>query len=253
MPTPVYRRVLLKLSGEALKNEASSILDFSYMDTVVEQIKYCVDSGVQVAIVIGAGNIWRGARGTDVNRTRADHMGMLATVINSIGMKDALVRAGLDAHVMTPVMMETFTEPYLCDKAVEYLEKGSVVVLAGGSGAPFFSTDTAAVLRAAEIGADVILMAKHIDGICEKDPVREDGTIDRSVPRFKTVSYDYCLQKGLKATDISASALAKEQKIEMYVFALSDPANIIAAVNGEEIGTLVTYDKNAEIEIHPVG
>ena len=121
MQTPVYKRVLLKLSGEALKRECDSILDFAYVDTVVEQIKLCHDAGVQIAIVVGAGNIWRGAKGTAVNRTRADHMGMLATVINSIGLKDALCRAGLDAHVMTPVMMETFTEPYLRDKAVEYL------------------------------------------------------------------------------------------------------------------------------------
>lgn len=234
MPTPVYRRVLLKLSGEALKNEASSILDFSYMDTVVEQIKYCVDSGVQVAIVIGAGNIWRGARGTDVNRTRADHMGMLATVINSIGMKDALVRAGLDAHVMTPVMMETFTEPYLCDKAVEYLEKGSVVVLAGGSGAPFFSTDTAAVLRAAEIGADVTLMAKNIDAIYTADPRK-----DPSAEPLRQVDYMHILDNHLTAIDITATAFAMENKMPIHIFGLDNPKNISRVIMGEQLGTIV--------------
>ena len=234
MPTPVYRRVLLKLSGEALKNDAASILDFAYMDTVVQQIKHCVDSGVQVAIVIGAGNIWRGARGTDVNRTRADHMGMLATVINSIGMKDALVRAGLDAHVMTPVMMETFTEPYLCDKAVEYLEKGSVVILAGGSGAPYFSTDTAAVLRAAEIGADVTLMAKNIDAIYTADPRK-----DPSAKPLHEVGYMHILDNHLTAIDITATAFAMENKMPIHIFGLDDPENISKVIMGEKLGTIV--------------
>ena len=234
MPTPVYRRVLLKLSGEALKNDAASILDFAYMDTVVDQIKRCVESGVQMAIVIGAGNIWRGARGTDVNRTRADHMGMLATVINSIGMKDALVRAGLDAHVMTPVMMETFTEPYLCDKAVEYLEKGSVVILAGGSGAPFFSTDTAAVLRAAEIGADVTLMAKNIDAIYTADP-----RVDPTATPLREVEYMYILDNHLTAIDITATAFAMENKMPIHIFGLDDPENISKVIMGETLGTIV--------------
>ena len=234
MPTPVYRRVLLKLSGEALKNDAASILDFAYMDTVVDQIKRCVESGVQVAIVIGAGNIWRGARGTDVNRTRADHMGMLATVINSIGMKDALVRAGLDAHVMTPVMMETFTEPYLCDKAVEYLKKGSVVILAGGSGAPFFSTDTAAVLRAAEIGADVTLMAKNIDAIYTADP-----RVDPTATPLREVEYMYILDNHLTAIDITATAFAMENKMPIHIFGLDDPENISKVIMGETLGTIV--------------
>ena len=234
MPTPVYRRVLLKLSGEALKNDAASILDFAYMDTVVDQIKRCVESGVQVAIVIGAGNIWRGAKGTDVNRTRADHMGMLATVINSIGMKDALVRAGLDAHVMTPVMMETFTEPYLCDKAVEYLKKGSVVILAGGSGAPFFSTDTAAVLRAAEIGADVTLMAKNIDAIYTADP-----RVDPTATPLREVEYMYILDNHLTAIDITATAFAMENKMPIHIFGLDDPENISKVIMGETLGTIV--------------
>ena len=239
MQTPVYKRVLLKLSGEALKQEAESILDFSYIDTVVAQIKQCVQAGVQVAIVIGAGNIWRGARGTDVNRTRADHMGMLATVINSIGMKDALVRAGLDAHVMTPVMMETFTEPYLRDTAVDYLEKGSVVILAGGSGAPFFSTDTAAVLRAAEISADVTLMAKNIDAIYTADPRK-----DPDAKALHEINYMYILENHLTAIDITATAFAMENQMPIHIFGLDNPENITKVIMGEKLGTIVQGGTN---------
>lgn len=234
MQTPAYKRVLLKLSGEALMHESESILDFAYLDTVVAQIERCLKEGVQVAVVIGAGNIWRGAKGTAVNRTRADHMGMLATVINSIGMKDALLRAGIDAHVMTPVMMETFTEPYLCDKAVEYLEQGSVVILACGSGAPFFSTDTAAVLRAAEIGADVTLMAKNIDAVYTADP-RVDAT---AVP-IHEIDYMYILDHHLTAIDITATAFAMENRMPIHIFGLSDPANIYKVIMGEKLGTIV--------------
>lgn len=234
MQTPVYKRVLLKLSGEALKQDSQAILDFDYMDTVVAQIARCLAAGVQMAIVIGAGNIWRGAKGTDVNRTRADHMGMLATVINSIGMKDALLRAGIDAHVMTPVMMETFTEPYLRDKAVEYLEKGSVVILACGSGAPFFSTDTAAVLRAAEIDADVTLMAKNIDAIYTADP-RTDKT---AVPLHE-IDYMHILDNHLTAIDITATAFAMENQLPIHIFGLSDPENITRVIMGEKLGTIV--------------
>ena len=234
MPTPAYKRVLLKLSGEALMQNAQTILDFDYVDTVAAQIKRCLDEGVQIAVVIGAGNIWRGAKGTEVNRTRADHMGMLATVINSIGMKDAMLRAGIDAHVMTPVMMETFTEPYLRDRAVEYLEKGSVVILAGGSGAPFFSTDTAAVLRAAEIEADVTLMAKNIDAIYTADP-RKDPT---AVP-LREITAMHILENHLTAIDTTAAAFAMENDIKIHIFGLSDPENIYKVIMGDTLGTIV--------------
>ncbi|MBQ8746639.1 MAG: UMP kinase [Clostridia bacterium] len=234
MQTPAYKRVLLKLSGEALKNDADTILDFDYIDTVVSEIKRCVQAGVQVALVIGAGNIWRGARGTDVNRTRADHMGMLATVINSIGMKDALLRAGIDAHVMTPVSMDTFAEPYLRDRAVEYLEKGSVVILACGSGAPFFSTDTAAVLRAAELNCDVTLMAKNIDAVYTADPRK-----DPDAKRLAEIDYMYILDNHLTAIDITATAFSMENKMPIHIFGLSDPANIYKVIMGEKLGTIV--------------
>lgn len=234
MQTPIYKRVLLKLSGEALKHNADSILDFSYIDQIVAQIARCVQAGVQIAVVIGAGNIWRGAKGTDVNRTRADHMGMLATVINSIGMKDALLRAGIDAHVMTPVMMETFTEPYLRDQAVRYLESGSVVILACGSGAPFFSTDTAAVLRAEEIDADVTLMAKNIDAVYTADP-----RLDPTAQRLPEIDYMYILDHHLTAIDITATAFAMENKMPIHIFGLDAPEHIYRVIMGDKLGTIV--------------
>lgn len=234
METPVYKRVLLKLSGEALKHGGSSILDFSYIDAVVAQIQRGIQQGVQFAVVIGAGNIWRGAAGTDINRTRADHMGMLATVINSIAMKDAFLRAGIEAHVMTPVMMETFTEPYLCDKADEYLRQGHVVILACGSGAPFFSTDTAAVLRAAEIQADVALMAKNIDAIYTADP-----RLDPTAERLSDVDYMYVLDHHLTALDITATAFAMENHIPVHIFGLDHPENIYKVIMGEKLGTII--------------
>jgi uridylate kinase len=232
---PAYKRVLLKLSGEALRNGApDSILDFSYTDSVAAQIRRCREAGVQVALMLGAGNIWRGARGTAVNRTRADHMGMLATVINSIAVKDALLRAGLDAHVMTPVVMETFTEPYLRDRAVEYLEQGSIVLLAGGSGAPFFSTDTAAVLRACELEADAALMAKNIDAIYTADP-RKDPTAQR----LTKVTPMYLIEHNLTAIDLTAAAFAQVHGIPVHVFGLDDPENIYKVIMGDTLGTIV--------------
>jgi uridylate kinase len=228
------KRILLKLSGEALANGTGEIYDNDFVDKVAAELKVCKDMGYEIAIVVGAGNIWRGRSGGEMDRTSADHMGMLATVINSIGMKDALVRAGLDAHVMTPVMMETFTEPYLCDKAVEYLEKGSVVILAGGSGAPFFSTDTAAVLRAAEIGADVTLMAKNIDAIYTADPRK-----DPSAKPLHEVGYMHILDNHLTAIDITATAFAMENKMPIHIFGLDDPKNISRVIMGEKLGTIV--------------
>ena len=228
-----YKRVLLKLSGEALSGK-DGIINYEYIQEIGTVVRRCIAEGAQIAIVVGAGNIWRGRQGLAMDRVRADHMGMLATVINSIGMKDALVRAGLDAHVMTPVMMETFTEPYLCDKAVEYLEKGSVVVLAGGSGAPFFSTDTAAVLRAAEIGADVTLMAKNIDAIYTADPRK-----DPSAEPLRQVDYMHILENHLTTIDITATAFAMENKMPIHIFGLDNPKNISRVIMGEQLGTIV--------------
>lgn len=244
---PVYKRVLLKLSGEAMakketrvidgkeKTEIVSIFDENMVAEIASAVKKCVENGVQIAIVIGAGNIWRGKLGESVDRTRADHMGMLATTINCLRFADALEKLGLRAHVMTPVSMEAFAEPFQYRRAIDYLENGEVVIFACGIGIPFVSTDTATVVRAAEIHADVILMGKNIDGVYEKDPEEVP-----SAKKFRTVSYAYCLEKKLTATDIASSALAEEQGIDSYVFSLKKPQNIVKAVHGENIGTLVT-------------
>lgn len=243
-----YKRVLLKLSGEALANKDShEIFDSEKIEEIVQVIKEMTDNGIQVGIVIGAGNIWRGAYGKSVKRARADQMGMLGTMINCLRMEDAIEKAGCRAKVMSPVGMNSFAEQYDFRKAIDYLNSGTVVLFGAGTGIPFVTTDTTVVVRAAEIDADVILMAKNIDGIYEKDPRDENGVIDRSVPRYKVVTYDESLVKNLKATDASASAIAKEQKIDMYVFALEEPGNIIKAVCGEEIGTLVTYKETESV------
>ena len=250
-----FNRVLLKLSGEAIaKKDAAGgvdeIFDPQIIDEITDVIARLVADGIQVGIVIGAGNIWRGAYGKGVKRARADQMGMLGTMINCLRLEDAIEKKGCPVTVMSPVGMNSFAEQYDFRRAISYLESGKVVIFGAGTGIPFVTTDTTVVVRAAEIDADVILMAKNIDGIYVRDPRDENGEIDRSVPRYKVVSYDECLEKGLHATDISASALAKEQKIDMYLFALSDPENILRVVNGEELGTLVTYDKNAKTELY---
>ena len=242
-----YSRVLLKLSGEAIAKKdinghVEAIFDNEIISEIADVIKRLVSDGIEVGVVVGAGNIWRGAYGRGVNRARADQMGMLGTVINCMRLEDAVEKSGCRAKVMTPQNINGFTEPYDFRDAAEHMKNGTVVIFGGGLGIPFITTDTATVVRGAEIGADIILMAKNIDGVYEKDPKKPDGTIDTSVKKYKVVSYDECLERGLHATDVSASALAKEQKINMYVFALSDPENIIRAANGEEIGTLVTYD-----------
>lgn len=250
-----FKRVLLKLSGEAIaKKDADGgvdeIFDPAIIDEITDVIARLVADGIQVGVVIGAGNIWRGAYGKGVKRARADQMGMLGTMINCLRLEDAIEKKGCPVTVMSPINMNTFAEPYDFRRAIQYLEGGRVVIFGAGTGIPFVTTDTTVVVRAAEIDADVILMAKNIDGIYVRDPRDENGEIDRSVPRYKVISYDECIKKGLKATDVSASAVAKEQKIDMYLFALSEPENILRAARGEEIGTLVTCDANAESELY---
>lgn len=177
---PKYRRVLLKLSGEALSAGADGILNFDFTARVAEQIKRCVDAGVQVAVVVGAGNIWRGRQGTDMDRVRADHMGMLATVINSIALQDAFIHAGMETVVMTAVDINAFADVYTARGAIEALEAGKVVIFGAGLGVPYFSTDTCAVLRAAEIHADCVLMAKNIDAIYSADPKKDPTPLYRA-------------------------------------------------------------------------
>lgn len=232
MNQPKYRRVLLKLSGEALANHGDGILDFEFLEKIAEQIRKCLDRGVQIAVLTGAGNIWRGRQGGDMDRCRADHMGMLATTINCIAVQDALIRAGMKAVVMSAVPMEAFADPYTSRGAVAALEEGKVVVLAGGLGTPYFSTDTAAVLRAAEIAADCVLMAKNVDAIYSADPKVHPDAV-----RYQELTYRRVLDEGLRALDMTATIFCMDNDIRTYAFGLSDPENIFRAAMGEPIGT----------------
>ena len=234
MSKPVYKRILVKISGEALKNGCQNdILDFDFVDKVVNSIEKCLKEGVEVAVIVGAGNIWRGARkGVGMNRTRADHMGMLATVINALALQDAFMRHGIDARVLSTVEMNTFADFYTQRDADRCLSEGKVVIFGGGLGAPYFSTDTPAVVRAAEIGADVVLMAKNVDGLYSADPKK-----DPSAVRYDDVTYAEILEKNLKAFDLTAVSFCNENGIDCYAFGLSDPDNIYNAVMGNAIGT----------------
>ncbi len=244
-----YKRVLLKLSGEALakkvkvegKEKIDSIFDDEKIAEIAGAVKKLTDDGLQVGIVIGAGNIWRGGKNGNVKRARADEMGMLGTMINCLRMEDALEKAGVPARVLSPLSVTTCAEQYDYRKAISFMEEGKAVLFGAGTGIPFVTTDTTVVVRAAEIEADIILCAKNIDGVYTENPIDEKGEKKPGVPRYKVVTYDKCLSDQLGATDVSASALAKEQKIEMYLFELANPENIIKAAHGEEIGTLVTY------------
>lgn len=232
----LYKRVLIKLSGEALAGEKNGILDGEMLSSVAEKIATLVNDGVQVSIVIGAGNIWRGARqnGLDVDRVRGDHMGMLATVINSLAMQDYILKTGVTARVMSAVQIQQFCEPYAQYKAIEYLEKGEVVILACGVGYPFFSTDTGMMLRAAELKCDAVLSAKNVDGVYDKDPAKYSDAV-----KFDELTYTELLARGLKAIDQSAATIGEECDIKTVIFPLSDPDNIISAAKGEKIGTLL--------------
>ncbi len=232
MDKPIYKRVLVKLSGEAMQAK-DGIIDFDMLEKVADVLKRCTDEGVQVAVVVGAGNIWRGARqGKNMNSCLADHMGMLATVINSLAIKNAVINAGGKATVMTPVDMSEFTEKYSYEKAIERLENGYITVFGCGTGNPFFSTDTGAVLRAAEIGADIVLMAKNIDGIYDKDPAKHSDA-----KKYDRLSYDEILDKKLAAYDLTATAFCAANSIKTYAFELKDPQNILRVIHGEKIGT----------------
>jgi uridylate kinase len=232
MKQPKYHRVLLKLSGEAMSNPNGGILDFDFLPKVAKQVRRCVDAGVQVAVIVGAGNIWRGRQGTGMDRCRADHMGMLATVINSIALQDVFIREGLNAVVMTAVEMNAFAEGYNCRDAIRALENGSVVIFGAGLGTPFFSTDTAAVLRAAEIGADCVLMAKNIDAIYSADPKKDPNAV-----RYTEVTYRQIIDENLRALDLSSAIFCMDNNINGYAFGLADPENIYRAVMGEAVGT----------------
>ena len=236
---PAYKRVLLKLSGEALAGEKGFGLDFNVIESVCRVIKECSEMGVEIGIVIGGGNFWRGVKdgGGKMERTRADHMGMLATTINALGVCDALEQLGLDVRVQTAISMRQVAEPYIRNKAVSHLNKGRVVIFGCGTGNPFFSTDTAAALRAVEIEADVIMKATMVDGVYDSDPKKNPDA-----KKYDTISYLEVLSKGLAVMDSTASALCKDNNLPILVFSIDDPDNIYKAVCGENIGTVVTND-----------
>ena len=237
MKQPKYRRVLLKLSGEALSPGAGGILDFDFLTRVAGQIRRCTESGVQVAVIVGAGNIWRGRQGTGMDHCRADHMGMLATVINSIALQDVFLRERLDAVVLSAVEMKAFADTYTARGAIRALEEGKVVILGAGLGTPYFSTDTAAVLRAAEIRADCVLMAKNIDAIYSADPKLEPGAV-----RYSELTYRQIIEKNLRALDMTATIFCMDNRIHCHAFGLADPENIYRAAMGEPVGTVIRCD-----------
>jgi len=236
MSEPSYTRVLLKISGEALAGAGGRGLDFQVIGQVAQVIKKCVQAGVQVGIVVGGGNFWRGVKdgGGKMERTRADHMGMLATALNCLAVADVLEHNGLEVRVQTAIEMRAIAEPYIRSRAIRHLEKGRVVIFGCGTGNPFFSTDTAAVLRAAEIGAEVILLAKNIDGVYSADPKKDPTAV-----KFDAITYDEVLAKRLQVMDSTATSLSMDNHIPVLLFALKDPENIYRAVMGEKIGTVI--------------
>ena len=229
-----YKRVLLKVSGEALAGDNKFGLNHETISNICDKIKECVEMGVEVAIVVGGGNFWRGRDGENMERTRADHMGMLATVINALALADSLEHKGVPTRVQTAIEMRQIAEPYIRGKAVKHLEKSRVVIFACGSGCPFFSTDTAAALRAAEINADIILLAKKVDAVYDSDPNKNPAAV-----RFDHLSYINILNSRLGVMDSTATSLCMDNDIPILVFGLDQPENIIKAVKGEKIGTIV--------------
>ncbi len=235
MPQIKYKRVLLKLSGEVLAGEDKTGINIQVLGTISDKIKEIVDMGVQVAIVVGGGNFWRGRRnGEQMEKTTADYMGMLATALNALALQDAIEARGVYTRVQTAIEMREIAEPFIKRKAIKHLERGRVVIFACGTGNPFFTTDTGAALRAAEIEADAILLGKAIDGVYSADP-----KLDPSAIKYDEITYQEVLEKDLKVMDSTATALCKDNNIPLVVFGISDPNNIVKAVKGEKIGTIV--------------
>ena len=232
---PKYKRVLLKLSGESLAGAAGHGIDFDTVQRICRPIKEIVEMGVQVGSVVGGGNFWRGRSSGKMDRTRADHMGMLATVINALGVADGLEQLGMEVRVQTAIAMQQVAEPYIRNRAVRHLEKGRVVVFGCGTGNPFFSTDTAAALRAAEIDADVIMKATMVDGVYDSDPKTNPDAV-----KYDTVSFSDVLSHDLKVMDSTAASLCRDNHLPILVFSIEDERNICRAVCGETVGTLVT-------------
>lgn len=233
--TPKYRRVLLKLSGEALAGDLKAGIDADTLNAVSDKIREAYDMGVEISIVVGGGNFWRGRSGVGMDRTTADHMGMLATVINSLALQDALESRGIPTRVQSAIEMRQIAEPYIRRKAVRHLEKKRIVIFACGTGNPYFSTDTTAALRAAEIDADVILKATMVDGVYDSDPKKNADAV-----KFDTLSFSEALAKRLGVMDSTAMSLCMDNQIPLVVFDLSDPENILRVLRGENIGTILT-------------
>lgn len=235
MSKPIYKRVLIKISGEAMAGADKFGINDVTVNSVCSNIKKLVDMGVAVGIVVGGGNFWRGRQGSSMDRTRADHMGMLATVINALGLADALEQLGVDVRVQTAIEMKQIAEPYIRNRAIRHLEKGRVVIFGCGTGNPFFTTDTTAALRAVEIDADVILLAKNVDAVYDSDPA-----INPDAKKFDEISYMEVLSRNLKVMDSTATTLCKDNNMKIHVFGISDPENLVRAVCGEKIGTIVS-------------
>ena len=233
---PIFKRVLLKVSGEALAGDKKTGLDFNIIRSVCEAIKTCVDMGVEVGLVVGGGNFWRGVKDGEgkIERSRADHMGMMATVMNCLAVADMLEQLNVPVRVQTALEIAAIAEPYIRLRADRHLKLGRVVIFGMGTGHPYFSTDTAAVLRAAEIGADVILLAKNIDGVYTADP-----KLDPTARKIDAISYQDMLSQRLAVMDSTATSLSMENEIPVLLFALEDPENIVRVVTGENIGTRV--------------
>ncbi len=229
-----YKRILLKLSGESLAGNDKHGINFDTVSSFCEPIKKLTDDGVQVAIVVGGGNFWRGRTSGDMDRTRADHMGMLATTINALGVADSLEQLGVDVRVQTAISMRQIAEPYIRNRAIRHMEKGRVVIFGCGTGNPFFSTDTAAALRAAEIEAEIILKATMVDGVYDSDPATNPDA-----KRIDKLSFFDVLEKDLKVMDSTAAAICKDNNIDLLVFSIDNPDNIYKAVTEDNVGTLV--------------
>ena len=234
MEKAVYKRVIIKLSGEALAGKGGNGINEKVLDDITNQIIAVRDLGVEIGIIVGGGNFWRGRQGKEMDRSTADHMGMLATVINALGLQDALERKGVPTRVQTALTITRVAEPYILRKALTHFEKGRVVIFACGTGNPYFTTDTAAALRAAEIGAEVLLLAKNVDGIYDSDP-----KTNPNAKKLSTVSYKDYIAQGLKAMDTTAITICMENDIHVLAFGLFEENALLRAVKGEKIGTLI--------------
>ncbi|HAU50427.1 MAG TPA: UMP kinase [Clostridiales bacterium] len=234
MSEPVYKRILLKISGEALAGDKKVGIDDDTVKSICAEIKKVADLGVEVAVVVGGGNFWRGRSSENMDRVTADHMGMLATLMNALAISDALEQAGAITRVMSAVDVRQMAEPYIRKRAVRHLEKKRIVIFACGTGNPFFSTDTGAALRATEIEADIFCKATMVDGVYDKDPHKYPDAV-----KYKTISHDEVLSKNLKVMDATAAALCRDNHTKIMVFSMEDPGNIVRVVLGEDIGTIV--------------